>query len=124
MPDAPSFEIPESLRDLAERNVEQARAAYTQFMDMARQAQEVVGRSSDAVAAGAREVQTRALRYAQETMDASFAFISDLARARDLKEVMEIQTRFAQQQLQSYTQQLHDLSRLMAETAQKAQRRT
>ena len=34
----PSMEIPDAVREIAERNVEQTRAAYSQFMDMARQA--------------------------------------------------------------------------------------
>ena len=33
MGDKPSFEIPPELRDMAEKNVEQARVAYGQFMD-------------------------------------------------------------------------------------------
>ena len=33
MAQTPPFEIPQQLRELAERNVEQARAAYGQFMD-------------------------------------------------------------------------------------------
>ena len=31
MNDMPQFEIPEAVRDLAERNVEQARSAYSQI---------------------------------------------------------------------------------------------
>ena len=37
MYDKPQFEIPEAVRELAERNVDQARTAYNQFMEMARQ---------------------------------------------------------------------------------------
>ena len=33
MAQTPPFEIPQQLRELAERNVEQARTAYGQFMD-------------------------------------------------------------------------------------------
>ena len=40
MYDKPQFEIPEAVRELAERNVEQARSAYNQFMDMARRVQD------------------------------------------------------------------------------------
>jgi phasin len=123
MADNPSFEIPAAMRELAERNIEQARTAYGQFMEMARQAQDLVTKSSDAVAASAREVQSRALRYAQENLEASFVFASDLARARDLKEFIEIQQRYAQRQVQNYTMQAQELGRLMAEAAQNAQRR-
>ena len=123
MSDKPSMEIPAAVREMAERNVEQARAAYTQFMDMARQAQDMVSKSSDAMATSAREVQSRALRYAQENVDTNFAFASDLAKARDLKDFMEIQQRYAQKQVATYTQQAQELGRLMADAAQMAQRR-
>jgi len=33
MAQTPNFEIPQQLREMAERNVEQARNAYGQFMD-------------------------------------------------------------------------------------------
>ena len=45
MHDKPQLEIPEPVRELAERNVEQVRSAYNQFMEMARQAQELVAKS-------------------------------------------------------------------------------
>ena len=123
MSDKPTMEIPAAMREMAERNVEQARTAYTQFMDMARQAQDMVAKSSDAVASSAKEVQARSLRYAQENMDASFAFASDLAKARDLKEFLEIQQRYAQKQAMTYTQQAQELGRLLADAAQMAQRK-
>lgn len=123
MVDKPQFEIPDAVRDIAERNVEQARAAYSQFLDMARQAQDVVSKSSDAMAEGAREIQSRALRYTQDNLEASFNFASDLARARDLKEYLEIQTRFAQRQMKVYADQAQDLGRLVGDAAQKAQRK-
>ena len=123
MSDKPTMEIPAAMREMAERNVEQARTAYTQFMDMARQAQDMVAKSSDAVASSAKEVQARALKYAQENMDASFAFASDLAKARDLKAFLEIQQRYAQKQAMTYTQQAQELGRLLADAAQMAQRK-
>jgi phasin len=123
MTDKPAMEIPAAMREMAERNVEQARSAYTQFMDMARQAQDMVAKSSDAMATSAKEVQSRALRYAQENMDSSFSFASDLARARDLREFLEIQQRYAQKQAMTYTQQAQELGRLMADAAQMAQRK-
>jgi phasin len=123
MTDKPAMEIPAAMREMAERSVEQARAGYVQFMEMARQAQDMVSKSSDAVTSSAKEVQARAMRYAQENMDSSFTFASDLARARDLKEFLEIQQRYAQKQAMTYTQQAQELGRLMADAAQMAQRK-
>jgi phasin len=121
MTDVPRFEIPDTVRDLAERNMEQARAAYSQLLDATRKAQEVMTRSTTAMAGGVREVQERSLRYTQLNLDASFAFASERARARDPKEAMEIQAKFARQQMETYQEQAQELSRLIAATAQKSQ---
>ncbi len=123
MADMPPFEIPAPMRELAEKNVEQARQAYGQFLDVAKKAQEMVTRSQGAVTDSTREVQGKAMRYAQDNLDASFAFASELARARDFKEAMEIQTRYAQRQMKAYAEQAQELGRLMSEAAQKAQPR-
>lgn len=123
MADLPQFEIPEAMRDMAERNVDQARSAYGQFLEMARQAQDLVSKSSDTMAQSAREIQIKAMRYAEQNMEANFAFVGDLAKARDLRDYMEIQSRHAQRQMQTYSEQAQELGRMMAEVAQKVQRR-
>jgi phasin len=121
MYDKPQFEIPEAVRELAERNVDQARSAYNQFMDMARQVQETLAKSQGAMASGAMELQSRVAKFAEENIQASFAFAFDLARARDLKEYLEIQQRYAQKQMQNYALQAQELGKLLSEAAQKAQ---
>jgi phasin len=123
MADMPPFEIPAPMRELAEKNVEQARQAYDQFLDVAKKAQDMVTRSQGAMADSARDVQGKAMRYAQDNLDASFAFASELARARDFKEAMEIQARYAQRQMKTYADQAQELGRLMAEAAQRMQPR-
>jgi phasin len=122
--DKTPLEIPEAVREMAERNVEQARSAYAQFMEMARQAQHMVSQSQGAMATGALEIQSKALKFAEQNIADSFAFAGDLARAKDLKEYLEIQTRYAQKQMQSYAQQAQELGRMMTDAAQKARPRT
>lgn len=124
MSDIPPFEIPQPVRDIAEKNVEQARQAYTQYMDMARKAQDMLTKSSGTMAETTREMQGKAMRYAQDNLEASFAFAAELARARDLKEAMEIQSRYAQRQMRTYAEQSQDLGRLMTDAAQKMQPRS
>ncbi len=119
MADTPQFEIPPPMRDLAEQNVRQARQAYDQFVDMAKKAQDLMARSSGAAADSARAAQDKALRYAQDNMNANFDFASELARARDVKEAMEIQARYAQRQMRTYAEQAQDLGKLMADAARK-----
>ncbi len=123
MADIPTFEIPAPVRELAEKNVEQARQAYTQYMDMARKAGDMLTQSSGAALGSTQDVQTTATRFAQDNLDASFAFAAELARARDLKEAIDIQARYAQRQMQTYALQSQDLGRLMSEAMQKMQKR-
>ena len=121
MPDMPQMEIPDAVRQMAERNVEQARNAYTQMMDVARKAQDAVTKSSGAMTEAALEVQTKSMRFASDNIEASFKLASDLARARDMKDYFEIQARHAQKQMQTYAAQAQELGQLMSAAAQKAQ---
>jgi phasin len=115
------MDIPDGVRQMAERNVEQARTAYSQFMDMMRQAQDMATRSSGAMTEAASDIQTKAMRFAEQNMEAGFQMAADLARARDMKDYFEIQSRHAQKQMQAYAQQAQELGRLLSEAAQKAQ---
>jgi hypothetical protein len=115
----PSMEIPAAVREIAARNVEQTRTAYQQFLTMARQAQEAMTKGQGEPMKSALDVQAKAMRYAEENVDASFRLAADLARARDLQEYAEIQTRYAQTQVQTFTQQAQDLGRLVTEMVQK-----
>ena len=54
-----SFEIPGSMRDMAEQSVGQAKSAYDQFMDATRKAQEMVEQSSGSMLANAKDIQKR-----------------------------------------------------------------
>ena len=121
--DTSKFEIPDAVREIAERNVEQARGAYEQFLDMARKAQDTAAKSTDAMAGNARELQTRTLRFAQDHVNASFSLAADLARAKDLKDYLDIQTRYAQRQMTAYTEQAAELSRLMTDMTPKPPRK-
>jgi len=76
MSDKPQFEFPEAVRELAERNVEQARSAYNQFIDMARKVQETLSASQGAMTSGATEMQTQIAKFAEQNIQASFSFAS------------------------------------------------
>ena len=121
MPQMPPMEIPEPVRQLAERNVEQSRSAYMQFAEMARRAQDMVSKSSGTMTQTAVDIQTKAMRFAEQNVDAGFSLAGDLAKARDMKEYFEIQQKHVQRQMQAYATQAQELGRLMTEAAQKVQ---
>jgi hypothetical protein len=123
MYDKPGMDIPDSVRQMAEKNVEQTRAAYSQFLDMVRKGQDAASQSSGAMTRAALDIQGEIMRFTQQNMEAGFQAASELARARDMKEYFEIQSRVAQRQMQMYMQQAQELGRLIAQATQKAQPR-
>jgi hypothetical protein len=117
------FEIPQQLRELAERNVEQARAAYGQFMDAMAQATDIWmgAMPMNEMTSGLKVVQERAIRFAKQNADACFALASELANAKDIQDALAIQGRYAQTQMQSYALQAQELGRLMGQASQNMQ---
>ena len=123
MAQPPPFEIPQQLRELAERNVEQARAAYGQFMDAMMQATGMWANAipANAMTSGFKTVQDRAVRFAKQNAEACFALASEIANAKNVQDVLAIQSRYAQTQMQAYALQAQELGRLMAEATQNMQ---
>jgi hypothetical protein len=104
-------ETPQAMRELAAKNIDQARAAYTQLLDAARKAQETVKTMipPSPMAESFNGVQERAITFAQQNIDAGFSLATELSQAADLTEMLHIQSRHVQQQLQTYATQAQEL---------------
>ena len=111
------FEIPQQFRELAEQNIEQASAAYWQFMDAMTQAMAMWWGAlpPNEMTSGFKTVQDRAVRFAKQNADAGFALASSLANAKDVRDVLALQSQYAQSQMQRYAGQAQELGRLMTE---------
>jgi phasin len=108
------------VRDLASKSVDQAREAYNRFLEAARQAHDVVMKSSDVITSGAREINQKAVKYTEANLQANFELAQRLVHAKDIKEALDIQNQFARQQMETFAQQAQELTRLVAQSAQKA----
>ena len=119
------FEMTQQIRELAKKNVEQARAAYGQYMDAMTQAMGIWSKGSpeNQMTSGFKVVQDRAIGFAKQNAEAGFALAADLAKAKDIAEMMSMQNRYAQTQMQSYALQAQELGRLMTEAVQGMQSR-
>ena len=111
------FEIPQQLRELTEKNVEQASAAYGQFMNAMTQAMSMWWGAlpPNEMTAGLKAVQDKAVRFAKQNAEAGFTLASSLANAKEIQEVLALQTHYAQGQMQTYALQAQELGRLMAD---------
>ena len=116
-----NFEIPQQFRELAERNVEQARSAYAQFMDAMSKAAGMwmTAMPANDMTSGFKAFQERAIRFAKQNSEAGFALASELASARDFAgRDRHPEPLCAVAQMQTYALQAQELGRLMAEATQ------
>ena len=121
MPEKQIFEIPQQLREIAEKNIEQARTAYGQLMDAMTQAMSAwISGPSEAMTSGFKAVQERAIQFAKENAEAGFALANELTKAKDLQDVLRLQSSFAQKHMESYARQAQELGRLMVEATRSA----
>jgi phasin len=121
MAETKQTEIPKEMRELASQNIDQARAAFQQFMDAATSAQDMIKKiiPSNPVAQGLTDVQERAMKFTQQNLDAGFSLAQELAKAKDLAEALQIQNRHAQLQMHAYALQAQELGTLVSAAAQK-----
>jgi hypothetical protein len=78
---------------------------------------------SNDVTAGFRVAQERAVRFAKQNGEAGFALASELANAKNIQDILAIQSRYAQTQMQAYALQAQELARLIGEATQSMQPR-
>ncbi len=114
------FEIPPQIREVAEKNIEHASAAYAQMMGAMTQAIDTWAKpiSSNKIASNFKAVQDQAMVYAKQNGEAGFALASELAKAKDLNELFALQSKFAQAQMQAYVNQAQELGKLTAQAFQ------
>ncbi|ACK51275.1 phasin [Methylocella silvestris BL2] len=98
-------QIPTQIRDLAEKNFEQAREAFLGFIGAA---QKATG-SAEALPSSAKEAVTKAMSFAESNVNAAFDLAQKLLHAKDVQEVFSLQSEFAKSQLQAIQNQAKEL---------------
>jgi phasin len=114
------FEVPADMRKFAEQSVEQARQAFDRFISAAHGAvAEFEGRAQTA-RTGAMDVGGRAMSFAERNMAASFEFAQQLVKARNVEEVIRLQTDYVKAQVQALNEQTKELADAAARVAKDA----
>ncbi len=111
-----NFEIPTEMRRIAETSVVQAKQAFEGFMTAAQQAVSRMESQTAAAHAGATDASRKAMAFASENMAASFTFAQKLAQARDVEEVMRLQSDFLRSQMQTFAEQARELGASFTQT--------
>lgn len=109
---APSFEMPDAMRDFAEKGIVQAREAYSKIKSAAEDTTDMVEDTYETAREGAFAFGSKAIDAAKVHSDASYAFAKDLFGTKTLAEMIELQTAFARQQFDTVSAQFKDFQEL------------
>ncbi|MBN9668983.1 phasin [Roseibium aggregatum] len=118
--DKTGYEIPEQMRDFAEKSVDQARKAFDDFMGATHKAVSNVEDSASAVQAGAADVNKKALTYAEEHVNAAFKFAQDLVKAGSVEDMMKLQQDYLRGQMEAIGEQAREFSNSATKAVQDA----
>jgi phasin len=113
----PRFEIPQQMRDLAEKSVEQARSAFEQVLDATQKAVSQTAGSPFTLGEGAADLTRQSLAYLEENVTASFDHAKRLVQARTLEEVAALQQEFLQRQMTAAAEQAKALGTMATKAA-------
>ena len=118
------LEIPQALRDMSERNLKQARAAYEQLIDVMTKAMGawIGAMPSNPMAAVVKDVQDRAMQIAKENAESVFTFAGKISNVRPPQDILTLQMQFAQDRMQAFVTQTQQLFSVIEEAIQKSER--
>jgi phasin len=116
------FEIPKEVRSMAEASFEQARKTFEKFLDSAKATAGSLAERNETMRAGARDINSKALAYAERNVQASLDYAEKLLHARDLPEVMRLHGEYVQAQMRTLAEQASDMGQTVGRTAMEATR--
>jgi phasin len=110
------FEIPPEMRAFAEKSVDQARQAFDGFITAAHNAVNVFEGQAETARKGAKDVTAKAIDFAEQNIASSFDLAQQLLRAKDLQDVLKLQSDYVKRQMQV----LADQAKVLGESASAA----
>ena len=120
MSDDGRFEIPKDMRSMAEASFEQARKTFERFLTSAQEAAGSFEERGANVRAGAKDIQARAIAFAEKNVQASLDYAQSLLHAKDLTEVMRLHGEFVQSQMRALAEQAGEMGEAVSRAAMEA----
>ena len=109
--------VPESVRALAEKTVNQSREAYERGKEALEEALDSLERSFDAAGQGATAFNRKLIDLAQRNLNSAFDLAKSLAGAKNLGEIVELQSAFIRHQFDVFASQAGEIRALTTKIA-------
>jgi phasin len=115
-----SYEIPNEMRDFAEKSVDQARKAFDGFLGAASKAVSAAETQAAGAQANGRDIAQKTIGYAEQNIAAGFDFAQKMVRAKDVQELMQIQAEYLKSQMAAMQSQMQEVGSAVQANVQKA----
>ena len=116
MSNAP-LDIPNELRDFAERSVDQARKAFEGFVSVAQKAAGTVDGAAETAQTSVKSAGAQVLGFAEQNVNAAFDLAHKLVQAKDPQEAFVLQSEFLKTQLANLQAQAKQIGVLIQKSA-------
>ena len=114
------FEIPKDMRSMADAGFDQARKAFEKFLAGAQATAGSLEERSATVQAGAKDINAKAMAYAEKNVQSSLDYAQSLLHAKDLTEVMRLHGEYVQSQMRSLSEQASEMGQIVGRAAMQA----
>jgi len=109
--------VPESVRVLAEKTVNQTREAYERGKESLEESVDALERSFDAAGQGAAAFNRKLIDIAQRNLNSGFDLAKSMAGAKNLAEIVELQSTFIRSQFEVFASQAGEIRALTTKIA-------
>lgn len=107
-------------REMAERNVDQAKKAYEQYVGTTERMLNTLEDAARQAWSGTRDVNLRMLGFADANAKAGFDYAERLVRVRDVKELASLQKEYLQEATERLGQQMQEIQQMASQAARDA----
>jgi phasin len=114
------FEIPKEMRSMAEASFDQARKAFEKFVSSAQATAGTIEERGETVRAGAKDIGSKAMSYAEKNVQASLDYAQSLLQAKDLTEIMRLHSEYVQAQMRALAEQASEMGQIVSRAAMDA----
>src|SRR4051794_24674251 len=103
-----NFQVPEEMRNMAERSVTQARQALESFLQAARRTAESMEQTADTARASSRDMAEKTFSAAEQNLRTTLDYAERFVRAKDLQEAVQIQSEYVRTQVEAMQAQMKE----------------
>jgi phasin len=111
------FEVPESMRALAEKGVSQARDSYAKFKDAAESQNSTIEAVFTSASKGASAYSAKLMEFMKANTTASLDFAQELLAVKSPSEALELYTSHTRKQFETFSVQAKELAEIVQKVA-------